>query len=164
GARIAVYFAPNTDRGFLDAINQAVHDTTNNPSVISISWGGPETGWTSQALTAMDQAFQAAASLGVTVCCASCDNGSSDGVEDQRAHVDFPASSPYVLGCGGPRLEAAGDRVTSEVVWNELANGEGATGGGISDVFDLPDWQTKVKIPPSLNGQRKGRGVPDIAG
>ncbi|HET8843606.1 MAG TPA: S53 family peptidase, partial [Ktedonobacteraceae bacterium] len=164
GARIAVYFAPNTDRGFLDAITQAVHDTTNSPSVISISWGGPESGWTEQAITAMDQAFQAAASLGVTVCCAAGDNGSSDGVDDQKAHVDFPASSPYALGCGGTRLDATNDTVTSEVVWNELSNNEGATGGGISDVFDLPEWQANAKIPPSLNGQRKGRGVPDIAG
>lgn len=164
GARIAVYFAPNTDRGFLDAINQAVHDTTNNPSVVSISWGAPESSWTQQAMTAMDQAFQAAASLGVTVCCAAGDSGSSDGVDDQRAHVDFPASSPYALGCGGTRLESSGDTVTSEVVWNELAGGNGATGGGISDIFDLPTWQTKVQVPPSLNAQRNGRGVPDVAG
>ena len=112
GARIAVYFAPNTDRGFLDAITQAIHDTTNAPSVISISWGGPESGWTAQAMQTMDQAFQSAAALGITVCCAAGDNGSSDGVNDQHAHVDFPASSPYALGCGGtmegqPAVESA---------------------------------------------------------
>jgi kumamolisin len=163
-ARIAVYFAPNSDRGFLDAINQAIHDTTNNPSVISISWGGPESSWTSQAMTSMDQAFQAAASLGITVCVAAGDNGSSDGVNDQKAHVDFPASSPYVLGCGGTRLDASGSQVTSEVVWNESAAGDGATGGGVSDVFPLPSWQANAQVPPSINDQHKGRGVPDVAG
>jgi len=63
GARIAVYFAPNTDAGFLDAITTAIHDTTNDPSVLSISWGGAESTWTSQAMTAMDEAFQAAAAM-----------------------------------------------------------------------------------------------------
>src|SRR5580698_814976 len=92
-ATIAVYFAPNTDAGFLDAITTAIHDTTNKPSVISISWGGAESTWTAQAMTAMDDAFQAASSMGITVCIASGDNGSSDGVTDGADHVDFPASS-----------------------------------------------------------------------
>ncbi len=164
GARIAVYFAPNSDRGFLDAITQATHDSTNNPSVISISWGGPEASWTAQAMQAMDQAFQAAAALGITVCCAAGDNGSGDGVNDQQAHVDFPASSPYALGCGGTRLESANNQVTSEVVWDDSSTGGGATGGGISDVFGLPTWQANAHVPPSINDQHVGRGVPDIAG
>jgi kumamolisin len=163
-ARIAVYFAPNTDRGFLDAITQAVHDTKNAPSVISISWGGPESSWTSQAMQTMDQAFQTAATLGVTVCCAAGDNGSSDGINDQQAHVDFPASSPNVLGCGGTRLEATQNRITSEVVWNDVSSGHGATGGGVSDVFGLPTWQADAHVPPSVNDQHTGRGVPDVAG
>jgi kumamolisin len=164
GARIAVYFAPNTDRGFLDAITRAIHDSSNNPTVISISWGSAETHWTSQSISTMDQAFQAAASLGITICAAAGDNGSSDGVDDQQAHVDFPASSPYILGCGGTRLDASGGRVTDEIVWNEAATGDGATGGGISALFPLPPWQEGVPIPPSVNDQRRGRGVPDVAG
>lgn len=168
-ARIAVYFAPNTDRGFLDAITQAIHDTTNTPSVISISWGSSESNWTSQSMQAMDQAFQTAGTLGVTVCVAAGDNGSSDGVNDGQAHVDFPASSPNVLGCGGTRLGATQDPNTgamvwsNEVVWNDGNNG-GATGGGVSDVFGLPTWQTTANVPPSVNDQHVGRGVPDIAG
>ncbi len=164
-ARIAVYFAPNTDRGFLDAITQAIHDTKNNPSVISISWGSPEVSWTAQAMQAMDQAFQAAAGLGITVCAAAGDNGSGDGVTtDQLAHVDFPASDPFVLGCGGTRLDSANNQVTSEVVWNELASNEGATGGGVSDTFDRPTWQANAQVTPSVNDQHAGRGVPDVAG
>ncbi|MFZ0973904.1 MAG: protease pro-enzyme activation domain-containing protein, partial [Solirubrobacteraceae bacterium] len=46
GAKIVVYFAPNTDQGFIDALSTAVHDSTNKPSVVSISWGGPEDSWT----------------------------------------------------------------------------------------------------------------------
>jgi kumamolisin len=163
GARIAVYFAPNTDQGFLDAITTAAHDSANAPSVISISWGSAESNWTSQSLTAFDQAFHAAALMGVTVCCASGDNGSGDNVGDNLAHVDFPASSPNVLGCGGTTLSATGGTITNEVVWN----GNGATGGGISDVFDVPSYQSGAGVPPSANPgnpPRVGRGVPDVAG
>jgi kumamolisin len=164
-AKIVVYFAENTDAGFLNAITTAVHDSTNNPSVLSISWGGPESSWTQQAMTSMDQAFQAAVAMGVSVCVASGDDGSSDGVTDGLSHVDFPASSPNVLACGGTELTASGNTITSEVVWNELANNEGASGGGISDVFPLPSWQNAANVPPSANPTHNvGRGVPDVAG
>jgi kumamolisin len=161
-AKIVVYFAPNTDRGFLDAITTAVHDSTNQPSVISISWGGPESGWTSQALTNFDEAFQAAAAMGVTVCVASGDNGSSDGVNDGKNHVDFPASSSFALGCGGTTLQASNEQIVNEVVWNDQPTG-GATGGGVSDVFPLPAWQNGFFVP-SPSGQNGGRGVPDVSG
>jgi kumamolisin len=100
-ARIAVYFAPNTSQGFLDAITVALHDTRNKPSVLSISWGSAELEWTAQAMQQFDAAFQTAAALGVTVCVAAGDGGSSDGETDKLAHVDFPASSPHALSCGG---------------------------------------------------------------
>jgi kumamolisin len=164
-AKIVVYFAENTDAGFLNAITTAVHDRTNNPSVVSISWGGPESSWTQQAMTSMDEAFQSAAAMGVTVCVAAGDDGSTDGVSDGLNHVDFPASSPNVLACGGTELIASGNTITSETVWNELANNEGATGGGISDVFPLPSWQTGAGVPASANSNHNvGRGVPDVAG
>ena len=163
-AKIAVYFAPNTDQGFLDAITTAVHDNVRNPSVVSISWGGAESGWTAQSLTAFDQAFQDAGVLGVTVCCASGDDGSTDNVTDGAAHVDFPASSPNVLACGGTRLESSAGKITKEVVWNQ-GTGNGASGGGVSDHFPLPAYQTTANVPVSVNPAHfKGRGVPDVAG
>jgi kumamolisin len=160
-AKIVVYFAPNTDRGFLDAITTAVHDSTNNPSVISISWGMAETGWTEQALINFNEAFQTAAAVGVTVCAASGDNGSSDGVNDGDNHVDYPASDPFVLGCGGTSLRTRHHKIR-EVVWNDLPNG-GAGGGGVSDVFPLPTWQDGLAVPPPTTAEG-GRGVPDVAG
>ncbi len=161
-AKIVVYFAPNTDQGFLDAITTAVHDSTNQPAVISISWGSAESQWTSQALTNFDQAFQAAAAMGVTVCVASGDNGSSDGVNDGNNHVDFPASSSFTLACGGTTLQASNGQIVNETVWNDSSSG-GAGGGGVSDVFPLPTWQNGFGVP-SPSGQSGGRGVPDVAG
>ena len=162
-AKIVVYFTPNTDRGFLDAVTSAVHDSTNQPSVISISWGSAESQWTTQALTNMDEAFQSAAAVGVTVCVAAGDNGSSDGINDGQNHVDFPASSPFVLACGGSTLQAPNDKIVNEVVWNDLSTDEGATGGGVSDVFPLPAYQNGFDVPEPTD-QAGGRGVPDVAG
>jgi kumamolisin len=161
GAKVAVYFSPNTDQGFMDAITTAVHDTTNKPSVISISWGGPESSWTAQSMTSMDAACQSAAALGITITVAAGDDGSTDGGTGNN--VDFPASSPHVLACGGTKLDANGATIVSEVVWNELANNEGATGGGVSNVFALPSWQAKAQVPASTTSTG-GRGVPDVAG
>jgi kumamolisin len=161
GAKIVVYFAPNTDQGFIDAIGSAVHDTTNNPRVISISWGGPESSWTTQAMNALDAACQSAAALGITVTVAAGDNGSTDGATGNN--VDFPASSPHVLACGGTKLTGSGGTIASEVVWNEQANNEGATGGGVSNVFALPVWQANAKVP-APSGSTGGRGVPDVCG
>ena len=163
-AKIAVYFAPNTTQGFLDAITTAVHDTTNKPSVISISWGRPENELDRPGDDRIDQAFQTAAALGVTVCVASGDNGSADGAGDGKQHVDFPASSPFALGCGGTKLVGSGTTITSEIVWNENPTSS-ATGGGVSDFFAVPKYQAGAGVPVSKNpGGRKGRGVPDVAG
>ncbi len=161
GAKVVVYFAPNTDQGFIDAVSTAVHDTTNNPSVISISWGGPESSWTAQAMNALDDACQSAAALGITITVAAGDNGSTDGATGNN--VDFPASSPHVLACGGTKLIGNGSSITSEVVWNEQASSEGATGGGVSNVFALPSWQASANVP-APSGSTGGRGVPDVSG
>jgi kumamolisin len=157
GAKIVVYFAPNSDKGFLDAISTAIHDSVNNPSVISISWGASESQWTEQAMQNYHETFMSAAALGVTITAAAGDNGSSDRETDGKAHVDFPASSPYALACGGTRLLPGG-----ETVWNDQDGW--ATGGGISDIFPIPDYQKKTSLPPSVNSKKiKGRGLPDIA-
>ena len=163
GANIVVYFAPNTGQGFLDAAATAVHDQANQPATISISWGNAEARWTAQTMQAMDQVFADAAALGISVFAAAADHGSADGMQDNLAHADFPASSPNVTGCGGTHLDSDGATITDEVVWND--NNGWATGGGISDQFPLPAWQQNAGVPASVNpGNRVGRGVPDVAG
>ena len=161
-ARQVVYFAPNTDQGFLDAITTAIHDKAYKPSVISISWGSAEVNWTTQSLNAFNDAFKSAAALGVTVCVAAGDDGSSDSVPDGKVHVDFPASSPYALACGGTRLVAKGASVTAETVWHD--GNSSATGGGVSEFFPLPGYQTGKGVPLSVSTNFTGRGVPDVAG
>jgi kumamolisin len=162
GAKIGVYFAPNTDQGFIDALTTAVHDTNLRPSIVSISWGGPESSWTAQARNSLNSACQDAATMGVTVLVASGDNGATDGAANGTLTVDFPSSSPYVIGCGGTKLALSGNSISSEQAWNELAQNEGATGGGVSEVFAIPTFQNRANVPTAPNGFR-GRGVPDVA-
>ncbi len=161
GAALTVYFAPNTDAGFVDAVSQAAH-ATPTPTAISISWGQSEDDWTQQARTALDEALADAVALGATVTVAAGDNGSADQSTDGRAHVDFPASSPHALSCGGTTLDAdaTSGAIYSETVWND-GPAQGVTGGGVSDRFDLPAWQARAGVP-TVNGFR-GRGVPDVA-
>jgi kumamolisin len=178
GARLVVYFASgNDDSSFLDALTKAIHDTENNPSVISISWGGPEVIPNSSFQLQFDQALQAAALLGITVCVAAGDNGAADmdplAPWDGLAHVDFPSASPFSLSCGGTRLILNNGAIASESVWNQnkadLSQGEtgsfGASGGGVSGAFSVPGYQQQANVPVSLNpAGYKGRGVPDVTG
>jgi kumamolisin len=165
-SKIAVYFAPNTNKGFMDAIRMAVHDTVRKPSVVSISWGGPEDGggFSPASLQAFHQVLQAAVVMGVTVFCAAGDDGSGDRLPGD--HVDYPAADDLATGCGGTRLNAPSKKtISSEVVWNELPN-SGSTGGGISRAFPVPDYQ-KGLTAAKADGSKAaltGRGVPDISG
>ncbi len=171
GATVAVYFTEFTEEGWVNAIKAAVNDATNRPSVISISYGNPEDDqqqglWMQQTVTLINDSFQQAAQQGITICCASGDDGATDEPGATVDHVDFPASSPWVLAVGGTRLEAdpTAGTIASEVVWNDLADGHGATGGGVSRLFPVPSWQSRADVPPNADGSGKtGRGVPDVA-
>jgi len=160
GARQQVYFAPNSDQGFVDSVSDAAH-ATPAPVAIAISWGQSEDSWTAQGRTALDDAIADACALGVTVCVAAGDSGSSDGASDGNPHVDFPASSPHALACGGTRLVASGATITSEVVWNDGTSG-GAGGGGVSDTFARPAWQASAGVPAKAgtgSGTKAGTGA-----
>ncbi len=168
GAKIAVYFTQLTEQGWVEAISRAVTDTVNHPSVISISYGAPEDDpgtWTKMAIKQLNDAFEAAAAAGLTICCAAGDSGAADEPDTTMVHADFPASSPWVLACGGTRLESAEGAISAEVVWNHLADGNGATGGGVSAVFPRPSWQSGTQAVPlaGVVPPPDGRGLPDVA-
>jgi kumamolisin len=162
GARFVVYFTSNDDRGFIDGVKHIIHDRVHRPDVLSISWGASESEWSKQALRVVHQAFHDAGHLGLTICASSGDLGASDGLTDGLA-VEFPASSPHALACGGTRLESRGGAVESEAVWNGWFDEKRwASGGGVSDVFPLPKFQRAAGVPRRKGGNR-GAGVPDVA-
>lgn len=153
GANIRMYFAPNAfTYSFVAAVQAAVNDGCN---IISISWGAPELYWDSENRTALNNIFQQAANAGITIFCASGDNGASDG--KPGLNVDFPGSSPHGVSCGGTTVTSANGVITSETVWGNATNS--ATGGGISALFSKPSYQNTV---PLLNTY-SFRGTPDIA-
>ena len=171
GAKLAVYFAPWTEQGWLDIVTTAVHDAVNKPSVISISYGWPELDtfgaltWSLQTIQAVTATFQEAAALGVTIFVSSGDNGSGCGVGNGKAHVLYPGSDPGVTCVGGTSLSNVSGASFTEHVWND----NGITGGGISDIFCPPHyappvWQGWAGVQGSVNDGHKGRGVPDVAG
>ena len=89
--------------------------------------------------------------MGVTVLVASGDNAASDDSTNGALTVDFPSSSPYMIGCGGTKLALTGNSIHSEQTWNELAQNEGATGGGVSEVYAAPAFQSGVNVPVAPN-------------
>ncbi len=172
GARIAIYFAAWTEQGWLAALDAALQDKANDLGVLSISWGAPEEAdiWTPQAMQQVNEALKDAAALGITVCVATGDDGSSDGVKDGRAHVDFPASSPFALAVGGttiPGAAAAGVPSGPDRAWKLgdglRADSGGSSGGGVSGVFPRPSWQAGLTVAPVNAGGLAGRCVPDLA-
>jgi hypothetical protein len=158
-SRIVLYFGHNTAQGFINAIAQAVHDDVHRLSVLTICWGESESTWTRQGMTAMNSALQEAAARNITVLVASGDTGATDGTTGSQPAVDFPASSPWVTSVGGTHLRASGNTIESETPWDDGAGG--ATGRGVSTVFQVPSWQANIGHPKTDQGFA-GRAVPDV--
>ena len=144
-ADIRVYFVENTFAGFMDAIKQA---TADGCDVMSCSWGAAESQWGSAAAMAFDAVAFAAVDSGMALFAAAGDSGYRDSTSMEE--VDFPASSPHFIACGGTRKIGT----TREVVWH-------ATGGGYSRFFVPQVWQTGSPPPPA--GPENGRMVSDVA-
>jgi kumamolisin len=140
-ATIRVYWVQDMATGLRAA-------TKDGCSVFSMSWGAPESEWTSGTGAGSCADMQAAALAGLQAgmisFAASGDQGADDGT--RKKSVDCPASCPSVIGCGGTTL------TTTEVAWDD-------TGGGYSSVFPAQSWQ--VGIPAAPSGL--GRMVPDVA-
>jgi kumamolisin len=182
GAPLDVYFTELSADGWRRALYSMIgapypgNDPQPTPAVLSVSWGGSEVGWGPPTLRVLHSALEAATRRGITICCSSGDWGSRNSRTLPRArpgtpaaprhNVNFPASSPAVLACGGTAIAGEG-----EVVWNEAFMGARmASGGGMSGIFPRPPWQRDLAVPtpadtwihdgaPSFDG----RWLPDVA-
>lgn len=167
GSDIVVYFAPNSMRGKYAALTRALVDDPG-PSVISCSWGTHEHSISRNHAWLLDDVFEFAALRSVTLCFSSGDDGdgsipTGDGQPPGQVCAHFPASSPHVLACGGTMWERSGAD-SREVVWREdLGLCHWASGGGVSQTFGPPWWQSGLLVEEKTGG-RVGRGVPDVAG
>jgi subtilase family serine protease len=182
---VEVYQAPNTDAGALDQYTQMIAppkgSTTPKLNVISTSWGECETEQGSAAATAENTVFQEAATEGISVAAASGDSGAQDCqitelgpigeelplTDPTMAAVDDPASQPFVTGAGGTTLNTLGSSPTTrpgEVVWNNgtplaLAQQGGAGGGGDSDLWLMPSYQTGAAKSLNVINSESSAGV-----
>ncbi len=157
GAKMVVYFAPNSFQGFIDAVNQAAHDQQNKPDVLSVSWGAGEVHWPQQTAQTFNNVLHDAAAMGVNVFVSTGDHGGADGASDGTNNVEVPSSSPWAVACGGTHLDTDGNgHRTGESAWDD--GDSGAAGGGSSVDFPVPDYQSGIH-PPG-----KGRGTPDVSG
>jgi subtilase family serine protease len=141
--------------------------------IISQSWGATENTLFDAAgrrvLSDFTQFYERARREHVTVLASTGDSGSSNvGLDGVTVYpfptVGFPASSPLVTAVGGTSLflDTAGN-YQSETVWDEVANGGGAGGGGISQVFKEPGYQ-QAALPDRVQHQLgHRRGLPDIS-
>ena len=173
GAAVAVYFTTYSQQGWVDLVQRVIHPQAGDPtcSVLSSSFyvtNGDDSatlaaeGISQSWLTAASQAFQDAAIQGVTICIASGDTGTQSKRSDGIAHVQYPASDPWVLSVGGTTIGNVNGTSFDEYVWNDDT---GASGGGVSYAFDVPSYQVWAGVPTSINSDHHvGRGVPDVAG
>jgi kumamolisin len=168
GAKIVIYFCSETNY-YLNALKMAIHDQVNRPSVMSISYGYAEEKLRLQDMRLLNRAFAVASMMGITVCVASGDGGSATREYADfplpAAHVNFPASCPFALACGGTSPDVKNGKIVDERVWNYLHQCVTASGGGISTIFQEPLYQNHAALPPNANPgvTFRGRGVPDVA-
>ena len=163
-SKLVVYEAPNSTQGWNDEWARIVQDRV---PVVSVSWGDCEKNMGQQEAQQENQYFQQAAAQGQSILVASGDSGSSSCFQLQGNSFDFslnaddPASQPYVTGVGGTNLTLNSDNsYSSETVWNGGFLG-GAGGGGISQFWKIPSWQTGPGVQNSYsNGMRE---VPDVS-
>ncbi|MGO9340097.1 MAG: protease pro-enzyme activation domain-containing protein [Terracidiphilus sp.] len=172
GATLAVYFTGGDTQSIVNALQAMIHPQAGQPqpTILSISYGwGPDDtadSFTSAEYTQLDQLFQDAANLNITVLVSSGDSGAH--IESKtEAQASYPATEPWVIACGGTTICEVQNGTFNEYVWNDVgAGGPGATGGGVSNnsLFPLPSYQANASVPAQIRTGFKGRGIPDVAG
>ena len=125
--------------------------------------GSPEPDYSSTQLSTFNSLFQQATQKGITICIAAGDSGAGDGYGTTTPTADFPASSPYVVACGGTSIATS-----TEVAWSWNATYSWGTGLGASSTFAMPSWQTNVAVlptgvTPSVASLKGKRALPDIS-
>jgi hypothetical protein len=173
GVTVQVYCSTSTEdgwRAFLGRV-MAPQGSENMPVVCSSSWfinSRDDSGSAGQGLLdTLSGMYAKLAPLGISIFIASGDEGANSGI-DTSCHVQYPGSDPWITSCGGTMLSrnsGTPPTIKDEWVWSDESGGWGATGGGVSDYFAAPSYQTENGVSPvSLNDNKVRRGVPDIAG
>jgi hypothetical protein len=161
---IDVYFAPNTDLGFYNAVGSAIF-SANGTSSISISYGYPESVWLLPAMQAINQLISLGSQMGITTFAAAGDLGASDGLTAGTFQVDYPASSPFCVSCGGTSINTELKFIDN---FNERERVWSYTGGGFSSMFAPHAYQydilqTQFPTGSLLGPYNNKRAIPDVS-
>jgi hypothetical protein len=195
GANINVYFTNNTEAGWEAFFFRTIFPPPgdNPPSVLSASWvrwfsddAGTIGSLSSSGsiVSILTGYLQSAAARGITVLMAIGDWGANNLLNyisgpDTKCHVSYPSCDPWVTACGGTiigNIGASPSITFDELTWSDANLASpfdsgppqpiyDATGGGVSDTFPLPAYQSAAGILPiSKNDGNVRRGVPDVSG
>ena len=154
---IILYIAPNTLTEFTNLLtyiyntNVTVGGVNYKPNLVSCSWGAPEIYYAGSLATSVNSIMSTLTGAGISICTATGDNGSSDGITGGGNYVDFPSSSPFATAVGGTNLVCPNnvyDGSTTETAWT-------SGGGGVSALFAKPAYQAAVA--------GTYRAIPDLA-
>jgi kumamolisin len=173
GAQVRLYSIPSlTDASIIAACRQILTDApAHHITVASLSIGNEESNYTPALAQSDSQVFAQMAAAGITVLVASGDGGSnpdlSAGTYNASAplEAEYPASDPNVAGVGGTLLTLDTDMFLygGETVFSTIPSGDVyASGGGISQIFTKPSWQTDG-VAGSILTTNANRCVPDVA-
>jgi kumamolisin len=161
--KIVVYEGPNSSAGLLDTYAKIAND--NLAKQISSSWGQSEVSSASSDMNTENTIFKQMVAQGQSLYSAAGDSGTND--TGSSPSVDDPAAQPWVIGVGGTKLTmGSNDGYVSETTWNELSwipfLGEGAGGGGVSTIWEIPSWQQGASTTDAQFSTTK-RNVPDVS-
>lgn len=173
GAKILLVATPNSGSDLYMGVNQVIDQHLANQ--MSLSFGSPEAYTPASERTAINQMFEQAAVEGINVFVSAGDWGdfTQPPFGLSSPDVSFPASDPNVVAVGGSSLFVGKNNTyQSEIPWGEtitkIVTPTGVvvpgyflfgTGGGVSNDFAKPSWQTGV---PGLSNNVTMRQVPDV--
>jgi hypothetical protein len=180
GATINFVFSTNVVN---TSLFYAIDASPNLAPIVTISYGGCESSFSTSMRSSINQLLQMANTKGITVMSSSGDSGATDcdtsGTASEGLAVDFPSSSPYATSAGGTMFNdtsnpsaywntgtgSAGSAkgYIPEVPWNETTasgglDAGGAGGGGASGFFAKPAWQVGLGVPNDSS-----RDTPDVS-
>ncbi|HZU14861.1 MAG TPA: S53 family peptidase [Chloroflexota bacterium] len=159
GAQLLVYESPNDINALVIQIDAMVSD--NKSSILSMSWGVPETTVNKDYVASENEVIEEAATQGVSVLAASGDNGAyADSNQPNTLTVQTPSDDPWLTAVGGTALNFDGTSYQGEQSWGDTSDNSGS-GGGLSSFFREPYYQQGPGVQNSYSNG--GREVPDVS-